>query len=91
MDLQYFPHFIRKNFPEVPGTNEQFIEIGEEFKAYLEETFKGKEDKLVDIWDISPLAVIGNSEAPFKINGYHPALIIHWHAFIEKMQKEIDK
>jgi len=91
MDLQYFPHFIRKNFPEVPGTNEQFIEIGKEFKAYLEETFKGKEDKLVAIWDISPLKVIMNSDHPLKVNGYEPALLIHWDLFIQKMKNEINE
>jgi len=90
MDLQYFPHFIRKNFPDAPGTNEQLIEIGKEFKAYLLETFKGKEDKLEAIWDISPMKVIMNSYHPFKVNGYEPALLIHWDLFIQKMKKEID-
>jgi len=90
MDLNYFPHFIRKNFPEVPGTNEQFIEIGKEFKAYLLETYKGKEDKLEKVWDISPMNVIKNDGAPFRVNGYEPALLVHWSLFIEKMQKEID-
>ena len=90
MDLNYFPHFIRKNFPEVPGTNEQFIEIGKEFKAYLSETYKGKEDKLEKIWDISPMNVIKNDGLPFRVNGYEPALLVHWSLCIEKMQKEID-
>lgn len=90
MDVQYFPHFIRKNFPGVPGTNEQFIEIGEEFKTYLLEVYKGKEDKLEEVWDISPMTVIKNDGRPFKVNGYEPALFIHWDNFIEKMKNEIE-
>lgn len=91
MDLQYFPHFIRKNFPEVPGTNEEFIEIGKEFKAYLEETFKGKEAKLVEIWDISPMKVIRDDGKMFKVNGYDPVFVFHFTEFVEKMKKEIDE
>jgi len=53
MDTQYFPHFIRKNYPKIEGDNKDFIEIGEDFKKYLLETFKGKEDKLEKIWNIS--------------------------------------
>jgi hypothetical protein len=88
MDLRYFPHFIRKNFPEVPGTNEQFIEIGKEFKDYLIEIFKGKEDKLESIWDISPMNVIMNENHPLRVNGYDPVLLIHWDLFIQKMKEE---
>jgi hypothetical protein len=91
MDVQYFPHFIRKNFPEAPGTNEQLIEIGKEFKAYLEETFKGKEDKLVEIWNISPMKVIMNSEHPLKVNGYDPVFVFHFTEFVEKIKKELNE
>ena len=90
MDTNFFPHFIRKNYPDIEGTNEEFIEIGEDFKKYLLETFKGDTEKLKDIWDISPKTVIMNSNAPFKVNGYNPALIIHFGLFVEKMKKQIE-
>lgn len=89
MDTQYFPHFIRANFEKIPGTNEQFIQIGKDFKKYLLETFKGKEDKLNEIWDISPMKVILAQDHPLKVNGYEPVLVYHFTLFIEKMKEEI--
>ena len=89
MDLIYFPHFIRTNFPSVIFKNSNDIkEIGEEFKKYLEEKFQ---DKLVDIWDINPQTVIMNSEHPFFVNGYSPVLILHFTQFIDEMQKQIEE
>lgn len=89
MNLEFFPHFIRKNYPSL-GTesNETLIEVGEEFKKYLEDVFKDKMDKLEPIWDINPLTVIMNDGHPFKVNGYHPVLIIHFEQFVEKVKKE---
>ena len=91
MDTQFFPHFIRRNYPKIDGTNEDFIEIGTEFKKYLLQTFKGKEDKLEKIWNISPMKVIMESDHPFKVNGYEPALIIHFDLFVQKMKEKITK
>ena len=92
MDIQYFPHFIRKNLPGIKGTNEEFIKIGEEFKTYLLEKFQGKEDKLEKIWDISPATVIMNQmNNPFHVNGYHAALILHFTQYIEEARKQIEK
>ena len=86
MDLEYFPHFIRKNFPEYSETDEQFIEIGKEFKTYLLKMFKGEEDKLESIWDISPKTIIINDGNPLKINGYEPILLIYWLLFIKLLK-----
>lgn len=91
MDLTYFPHFFRKNFPNIPISNEDCISIGKDFKAYLLETFKGKEDKLEEIWDISPMKVIMNGDHPLKTNGYEPALVLHFTLFVEQMKKEIEE
>lgn len=87
MNLNYFPHFIRKNFPETANeSNEDLIEIGKMFKSYLQRKYAGKEDKLNEIWNIDPETVICNEtkSLPFKTNGYHPALILHFHNFIKK-------
>ena len=65
MDLQYFPHFIRKNYPEIADiTNEEINEIGLQFKEYLKEIYKGEQDKLDKVWDISPMKVVMNAEHP---------------------------
>jgi hypothetical protein len=96
MDLQYFPHFIRKNFPYSQISKKDMIKIGEDFKIYLLETFKGKEDLLEKIWDISPLSILRNSFNmdifnPKTINGFNPMLLHHFNKFFEKTVKEDEK
>jgi hypothetical protein len=91
MDTQHFPHFIRANYPVLKNeTNELLIELGDEFKKYLEEKFANDMDKLKPIWDIEPKTVIMNQvkRSPFTMNGYHPALLIHFSDFVTKMKNE---
>jgi hypothetical protein len=91
MNLEYFPHFIRANYPVIANeSNEDLMEIGIEFKKYLEEKFKDNMDKLKPIWNIDAKTVIMSriEREPFTMNGYHPALIIHFGNFVEKMNKE---
>lgn len=92
MDLQFFPHFVRANYPVISNeSNEDLIEIGTNFKKYLEETFKDNQNKLEAIWDISDKTVVMNQvkQIPFLVNGYHPALIVHFGEFIDKMKQKI--
>lgn len=94
MDLNYFPHFIRRNYPDLAReSNEVLIAFGEEFKKYLEEVFKDKMDKLEPIWDISPNSVVKKSmeRDMLYMNGYHCALIIHVGEFADKMKKEAEQ
>ena len=63
------------------ATPEEFTELGEMFKKYLEERFKDNIDKLEKIWKIDPINVIPNMDNPLRTNGYHPALILHFHNF----------
>ena len=88
MNLEYFPQFFRINYPKVEATKEEITNIGNEFKKYLIQTFKGKEDKLENIWNIDPLNIIPNRFHQLKTNGYEPALIIHFGLFVEKIKKE---
>lgn len=89
MDTQYFPHFCRANFKELQNEpNEMLIELGEHFKEYLQKKFEDKMDKLESIWDISPIKVIMQQGHPLKMNGYHPALLLHFSDFITKMNSE---
>lgn len=83
MNLEYFPHFIRKNYPCINITDEEINVIGKEFKQYLKDKFKGDLEKLDTIWNIDAKTIIMNevSKNPFLINGYHPALIIHFGQF----------
>lgn len=93
MNLQYFPQFIRINYPKVANeSNEDLIEIGTAFKKYLEEKFAGDMEKLELIWDIDANAVIMNQvrKNPFMVNGYHPALVFHFGEFVTKMKNEIN-
>lgn len=93
MNLEFFPQFVRTNYSDLLNLpNEEIQEIGIAFKAYLENVFEGKMDKLEPIWDISPMTVIMGQGQPFKMKGYHPALILHFTEFVkieaEKFQKE---
>ncbi len=91
MNTQYFPNFIRTHYREIASEpNDILIEIGDEFKKYLEEKFAGKMEKLEPIWDISPNKVIHNMiYDPFSMKGYSPALILHFGEFIEKMKNSL--
>jgi len=91
MELKYFLNFIRANYPAIADeSNEDLTQIGVDFKKYLEEIFIGKMDKLEPIWDISLKTVVMNKvkAVPFLMNGYHPALILHFNQFVEKMKNE---
>lgn len=92
MNLEYFPHFMKINYPEVAkeATEEDYVEIGQGFKEYLERTFKGKEDKLAPIWDIDAKTVIMNqvNKNPFMVNGYNPGLIIHFDMYVKEQIKK---
>ncbi len=94
MNLEYFPHFIRKNYPALRNEqNELLLELGAEFKKYLEVVFKENMDKLAPIWNIDARDVIMNqvNKTPFMMNGYHSALIIHFGNFIDKMKREAEE
>ena len=80
---------MRMNYPNVANeSNEDLLEIGAEFKKYLEAKFVDQMEKLPDIWSIDPKDIIPNLGHPFRTNGYHPALIIHFGEFCGKMAKE---
>ena len=90
MNVVHFPVFVRLHYPKLrTQSNSTLIQLGEEFKKYLEEVFKGKLKKLEPIWDIDPKTVVWKQMTdPFSIKGYHPALMLHWCDFIDKMKKE---
>jgi hypothetical protein len=95
MNIEFFPQFIRFNYPELRGEkNDVLIEMGKAFKEYLQDVFKGKEDKLEPIWNIDPQTIVKNAIfGGFLYNqthGYHPGLIIHFSDFVDKMKKEIE-
>jgi hypothetical protein len=71
-------------------SNEELAEVGKGFKEYLEEVFKGKEDKLEPIWNIDPQRIIPAqvNREPFRMNGYHPALLIHFSHFVKSFTGE---
>ena len=86
MDLKYFPQFFRLNYPKVEASIEEINEIGKMFKAYLQKKFEGKEDKLEPIWNIDPMKVIFSIGHQLKVNGYEPALVLHFFNFIEAIK-----
>jgi len=90
MNTEYFPHFIRANYPSLGSeSNDTLIEAGEDFKIYLEGKFKDNVHKLDEIWNIDPKTVIMNqvNQTPFLVNGYHPALILHFENFVKEIQE----
>lgn len=87
MNLEYFPHFLKSNYPSSSSfSDEEVAEIGVAFKQYLEDTFKSNPDKLEKIWKIDARDVIMHqvNKHPFMVNGYHPALILHFDKFIKQ-------
>ncbi len=94
MNLQYFPHFIRACYPEAANEpNDDLMQIGADFKLYLQEKFRDSPEKLELIWDITFFSVMKNQiyQKPSTVNGYHPALLIHFSNFVQHMIKEQEK
>ena len=89
MKTEFFPNFLRAQYPHVDIENKEAIEIGEKFKQYLKEKFKGEEEKLNTIWNISPIKIIINMNHPLKMKGYEPAFIYHFTEFIEKEKSNL--
>lgn len=92
MELNFFPHFVRGNFPSAANfSNEDLKEIGSDFKAYLLEIYIDDRDKLQKIWDINPASVVINQvqNTIGYVNGYHAAFVYHFTDFVEKMKKDI--
>lgn len=87
MKTEYFPHFLRCQYPGIDISNEEAFEIGNEFKQYLVDK-KLKPDILEKIWDISPLTIIKNLHHPLKIKGYDPAFVLHFTQFAEIMKNK---
>lgn len=90
MDTKHFFMFLRINFPTIEITQEDALEIGEDFKKYLQEVYKGKEDKMEAIWDINPVKAIINKDHPLMTNGYNSALVFHFCNYVEKTKKELE-
>lgn len=89
MNTEHFPYFCRANFSYLRNEpNDILIELGEHFKLYLEDIFVNSMDKLEPIWCINPTKVILQLGNPMRENGYHPALLLHFSNFIEKMKLE---
>lgn len=90
MDTQYFPHFLRKIFGrDIEISNEQAIELGNEFSHYITEKFSNENrlEKLEEICDISPITVLRREDKPQYTRGYHPALIIHFTNFLKEIEQ----
>jgi len=88
---EWFRYFLRKNYPQVMGVveNEQCDEIGVEFDKYMKE--KCAEEVLEKIMPKDAMEVILQADHPLKMNGFHPALLLHFDEFVKKMQSEIEE
>ena len=77
MDIQeWVVYFLRKN-TELSQT--QCAVIGKEFDAYLR---KLPEKTRTIILPRSVFDIISNSDNPLRENGFHPALVAHFHIFL---------
>ncbi len=88
MKLEYFPHFLKINYPSSDFKESEARELGEAFKIYLEKTFEGKENVMKAIWDIHPIKIIAQRHHPLKVNGYEPALVLHFKQFLDSILKK---
>jgi hypothetical protein len=88
MQKDVFRYFIRINYPNLQTqiTNEDCDEIGKSFSDYLKDNLK--EDVIIKIVPKDAIDFITNSEHPLKMNGFHPALLLHFYNFIKKMKEE---
>lgn len=87
MNIEHFPAFIRVNFPMTKDEDDTFLKVvGWGFKEYLKNKFSNNLQALQDIWDIDPVKAFmyKMEEHPFKVNGYHPVMLVHFNQFIEK-------
>lgn len=83
MKTEFFPAFLKINYPEFQIENEDAIQIGNEFQKYLFDIFEGDKSKIEKICDIDPIRAILNRDHPFKVNGYDASLIYHFGEFVK--------
>ena len=87
MNPDYFPHFIRANYKNTGLTNEEIMEVFPLFDQYLKEKMKDRPATYAKCSDISPLTVVQRMDVPMMVNGYHPALILHFDNFVKERLK----
>jgi hypothetical protein len=87
MDLKIFRFFIRKNYSEFSETlqltNYDLDELGKSFNEYLE---KLPIELVEKITPKNEIEVIMNIDHPLKMNGFHPALLLHFNEYINERE-----
>lgn len=86
MELKIFRFFIRKNYPEFSElnlSNDDLDELGKSFNEYLDNLSKEIQERILPKSEID---IIINSDHPLKINGFHPALLLHFNEYINERE-----
>lgn len=83
-----FRYFVRKNYEEASKDLgvEEIDELGVEFHSHLRD--KLDDDAWETIVPNNSMDLIMKIGHPFKINGFHPAYVLHFSEWIEKMSQE---
>lgn len=87
MNLHYFPTFLRSIFPDLVKESDGYlIQIGDDFKRFIVDKFKGTDNQLKEILNIDPWYVTLKIGEPFRLKGYHPGLLRFLCDFLNRNQ-----
>ena len=78
-----FRFLIRKQYPSVDISNEDLDILCFEFNEYLHSLNLSNKAR-INIYPENETEVIMNMDNPLRINGFQPALLVHFYDFIEK-------
>lgn len=80
-----FRFFVRKNYQNIVISNEDLDGMCVEFNKYLD-ALNLEPDFIEKISPKNEMEVILQMDNPIKQNGFHPAIYLHFHQFLAKMQ-----
>ena len=83
LSIEMFQFFTRKNHPDVKISHADLVNIYLGFGEYLEDLHLDNNTKS-KIFPQSEAEIILDMENPLKINGFHPALLLHFNEFIQQ-------
>jgi hypothetical protein len=82
MEKETFRYFLRKVHGLTEPTNEECDEICDSFMTYLNNKCTPKQ--LDNFMPQSVVEVVMGQGNPFKMDGFHPAFVLHFQEYVKK-------
>lgn len=82
-----FRYFVRQIYPDVAVSNKTLDEVYVDFSDYIDYQNWTELEKET-ILPRNMIDVIVNIEHPFRVKGFHPALILYFQSFVDDYNRQ---